>query len=392
MNDEQGASLATAWRRPMIARDTAEPHRAATPLELLFDLCFVVAVAQAADRLHHSLAEDHVAYGVLSYVMVFFGIWWAWMNFSWFASAYDTDDVPYRLAAFVQIVGALTFAAGIPRAFDHRDFAIAVIGYVVMRTGLVANWLRAAAADPDGRTTALRFAAGVTLCQVGWLSLLALPEHLQGWAWLLLVPAELAVPLWAEHARRTPWHPRHIAERYGLFTIFVLGESILAGAFAIQSALDHRSATTELYAVIGGGLLTVFGLWWLYFAKPAHVFLVSNRIGFVWGYGHYLIFSAGAAVGAGLAVAADYATHHAEISGTLAGAAVTVPVAIFVVATWAVHHRPHGTGPVYALLEPGSALLILAATFTGAPVVVTGLILAALVTVSVAIHSRSTGA
>ena len=90
-------------------------------MELLFDLCFVVAVAQAGGRLHHALAENHVGQGVVGYGMVFFAIWWAWMNFTWFASAYDCDDVPYRLATLVQIAGALILAAGVPRAFDARD-------------------------------------------------------------------------------------------------------------------------------------------------------------------------------------------------------------------------------------------------------------------------------
>jgi len=83
----------------MLARDRDQEDRASTPLELLFDLCFVVAVAQAAGRLHHGLVEGdgHVGSTILSYTLVFFAIWWGWMNFTWFASAYDTDDVPYRL-------------------------------------------------------------------------------------------------------------------------------------------------------------------------------------------------------------------------------------------------------------------------------------------------------
>src|SRR5207248_3193814 len=82
--------------RPMLPRSATEHDRASTPLELLFDLCFVVAVAQASGRLHHALAENQVGAGLVGYGMVFFAIWWAWMTFSWFASAYDCDDVPYR--------------------------------------------------------------------------------------------------------------------------------------------------------------------------------------------------------------------------------------------------------------------------------------------------------
>src|SRR5688572_24301986 len=109
--------------RPMVPRRQTHGPRSATPLELFFDLCFVVAVAALAERLHHALAESHFD-AIVAYVMVFFAIWWAWMNFTWFASAYDCDDGPYRLATFVQIAGVLVLAAGVPRAFDSKDFGL----------------------------------------------------------------------------------------------------------------------------------------------------------------------------------------------------------------------------------------------------------------------------
>ena len=99
--------------RPMEARAVDERSRTATPLELLFDLTFVVAVAQAAARLAEDVAAGHVLHGAGAFLMVFFAIWWAWMNFTWFASAYDADDVPYRIATFVQMAGVLVLAAGV---------------------------------------------------------------------------------------------------------------------------------------------------------------------------------------------------------------------------------------------------------------------------------------
>ena len=142
----------------MVSRRTDEEHRVATVLELFFDLCFVVAVAQAAAGLHHAISEDHIADGVVSYLLVFFAVWWAWMNFTWFASAYDTDDIAYRLTTLVQIAGALVFAAGVPRAMDDRDFAVITLGYVVMRLAMVTQWLRASRSDPEHRTACVRYA------------------------------------------------------------------------------------------------------------------------------------------------------------------------------------------------------------------------------------------
>jgi len=380
-------SPAGAWYRPMVARATDEEHRSATVLELFFDLCFVVAVASAASALHHEVAADHVGDGVVGYVTVFFAIWWAWMNFTWFASAYDTDDVPYRLTTLVQIAGALILAAGVPEAVDGGDFTVITVGYVVMRLAMVTQWLRAARSDPPHRRSALRYAAGITVLQVGWVLNLFLPEGMGYASFLVLVAAELAIPIWAERAAPTSWHPRHIAERYGLFTLIVLGECVLASTLAIQTALEDDAALADLATTAAGGLLTVFGMWWLYFSKEAHEFLITLRAGIVWGYGHYLVFASAAAVGAGLAVNVDYLTDHAAIGARGAAAAFAIPVAVFLLAVWALQVRPHHLGQWHTALVPATAVLVLASTLTPEPILVTGLLVAAMIGVSlVALH------
>ena len=106
---------------PVTARSPHGVHRVATPLELFFDLVFVVAIAQAASGLHHAIADGHALGGLIGYLIVFFAIWWAWMNFTWFASAYDSDDLPYRLAVFLQIAGALILAAGLSQSDQRRQ-------------------------------------------------------------------------------------------------------------------------------------------------------------------------------------------------------------------------------------------------------------------------------
>jgi low temperature requirement protein LtrA len=370
------------WYRPMVARSTDEDHRSATVLELFFDLCFVVAVAQAASALHHEVAEDHIGDGVVGYAMVFFAIWWAWMNFTWFASAYDTDDVPYRLTTLVQIAGALILAAGVPDAMDGSDFTVITVGYVVMRLAMVTQWLRAAASDPAHRRSSLRFAAGIVAVQLGWVLRLTLPEELGMVSFLALVAAELAIPVLAERAAPTSWHPRHIAERYGLFTLIVLGECVLASTLAIQTALDGDAALADLATTAAGGLLTVFGMWWLYFAKESHELLTSLRAAITWGYGHYLVFASAAAVGAGLAVNVDYLIHHAAIGARASAAAFTIPVALFLLAVWALQVRPHHLGRWHAALTPATAVLVLASTFTAEPVLVSGVLVAAMIAVS----------
>jgi low temperature requirement protein LtrA len=381
----------------MTPRSRTEEHRASTPLELFFDLCFVVAVAQAGARLVHAVAGGHAGHGVVGYLTVFFAIWWAWMNFSWFASAYDTDDVPYRVTTLVQIVGVLILAAGVPRAFDDNDYWLTTIGYAVMRLALVTQWLRAAqSAHRNGaveeQATALRYAAGVTACQVGWILLLVPNGSAPGWAFALLVAAELTVPLLAERPAPTAWHPRHIAERYGLFTIIVLGESVSAATVAVQSAVDSQASIADLVPIAAGGLLIVFAAWWIYFAVPIHDYLVSNREAFLWGYGHFAVFTSAAAVGAGLEIAVDQATGKAEISTEAASAAVTLPTAVFLFTVWLLHSRHHKHGMAQQVTLPVAAVAVLACTVAGVHAVLwTGLVCAAAVVAGVVQAARAAG-
>ena len=236
---------------PMRARSPHESHRTATPLELFFDLVFVVAIAAGGGRPPPCDQPRRTrSTGLIGYAMVFFAIWWAWMNFTWFASAYDSDDVPYRLAVFVQITGALIMAAGVPAMFEAhgRRTAATIVGYVVMRLAMVAQWLRAARADPRAPRTARRYAARHhrPAGRVGRLPFLpvsvlpALHRARRSRSWRCRSGPNASC--------RRRWHPHHIAERYGLLTLIVLGESILAATVAIQVALAAGERLSALAA------------------------------------------------------------------------------------------------------------------------------------------------
>ncbi|MFJ5967846.1 low temperature requirement protein A [Streptomyces sp. NPDC093060] len=385
-----GAHKSQGPLRRLTARRRDEAHRVSSPLELFFDLCFVVAIAQAGVQLVHAVAAGHAASGILNYAMVFFAIWWAWMNFTWFASAYDNDDALYRVVTLVQIAGVLVLAAGVSRAFEHHDYLVVWLGYVIMRLAMVAQWLRAArSAEGPERSTALRYACGVLLCQVGWLGLILLPEPARPWVFLVMVIAELSVPVYAEKARVTSWHPHHIAERYGLFTIIVLGETIAAATVAVKSALDEHDALGELLPIAAGGLLIVFAAWWIYFVVPIHGHLRSSRQAFLWGYGHYLIFASAAAIGAGLEVAVEQAVGKAHISTLSASAAVTLPTALYLLTVWALHSRHFKVGISQQLVLPVTALLVVCCTFLREwAVLAAGLVSAAAVVVGVTLTTR----
>ncbi|WP_208760916.1 low temperature requirement protein A [Micromonospora orduensis] len=370
--------------RPMRPRSRDEPNRAATPLELFFDLCFVVAVSQAAGNLHHDFSEGHLVHALTRYLMVFFAIWWSWMNFTWFASAYDTDDDVYRITTLVQIAGALIIAAGVPRAFTDGDFSVITYGYVVMRLAAVVHWSRAAVGDPVHRRAARRYTIGVTVVQLGWLLRLALPQEWGTAAFLVLAVADLLVPAVAERPGMTPWHPGHITERYGLFTLIVLGDVVLATSVAIQTGVD--AGNRQLWSLAATATVIVFALWWLYFDRPIEA---PDQLPYslVWGYGHYLVFAAVAAVGAGLGVAVDHERHLAHISGTTAWYALAVPVAVFLLTIWVLHVRRQQHGAVVVAF-PVVALLALLTPLGPAPVYAVALLLVALVALTVLLRRR----
>ena len=374
--------------RRMQGRDPGEEHRASTPLELFFDLCFVVAVSYASIALHHGFLEGHGGQYVAAYAMVFFAIWWAWMGFSWFASAYDTDDWIYRVATLVQIAGVLVLASGVQDAVSGNNYKAVTFGYLIMRVGLVSQWLRAAFSHPDNRPIALTNVVGLIVIQLGWLGRLWLPESATYVAFVVLVAFEVALPAFAVRGgRRMPWHPGHIAERYGLFTLIVLGESVLASTNAVIKGVQEAADPTGLIVLAFAGLIITFGMWWLYFLKPVYADLTDTRTAYFWGYSHYLVFAAAAALSAGLELSIDYDLQHAgEVTGDASehpvvldaittAALTTIPVAIFITSTWYLMLRPIGDATLNAILIAG-AVLVVAMTFTAAPIHLTAVVMA----------------
>jgi low temperature requirement protein LtrA len=362
--------------KTMRPRDPEEPHRTSTPLELFFDLAYVVAITQAGAALHHAEAEGHFFAGIGGYLMVFFAIWWAWMNFTWFATSFDTDDWLYRLATLVQIGGSLTIAAGVPRmmATGGADVTLVFAGYLIMRFALVGQWLRAAIQHPACRPTTLRYAIGISMVQVYWAAYW-LGSFGRGaglfWVGALL---ELSVPIWAERHGYTPWHRHHITERYGLFTIIVLGESMLATTSAVIHAAGSSEHVASLLLIAVTAFMIVAGMWWIYFAAPQHHLISDLRTAVMWGYGHYLIFAAAAATAPGFEVALQSATHDISLDASRAALTYTVPAGLYAFMVWLLIVRRQQRGAINAIM-PIAAGLIVASALGPWPMQVTAVLL-----------------
>ena len=323
------------------AREPHEPGRVATPLELLFDLVTVIAVAAAARGLHHGIAEGHAAEAILTYLGAFFAIWWAWMNYTWFASAYGDDGPPFRILTMAMMAGSLTMAAGIDRFMAGLDLRLVVIGYIIMRFCMVLLWLAAARGDALRRNTALRYAAGIFIAQLYW-TIVFPSARFEGAAFaalfLLGIAIELSVPWLAEHTDPTPWHRHHIVERYGLLMIIVFGETLLSASVSIGQALSQPENVALIHIPIGAAVI-LFSLWWAYFAREEHLSRGHLGHALMWGYGHAVIFASGAAVGAGIAVLVDIVSGRAHVPPIVGDFAVAIPVAILLLALWFVRDR-----------------------------------------------------
>ncbi len=225
----------------------------------------------------------------------------------------------------------------------------------------------------------------MTICQLGRVGLLVLPPQARLPGIAVMILAEVMVPVWAQSAGMTPWHPRHIAERYELFTLIVPGESVAAATIAVRGAFDRHHGTVQLYAPAGGGLLMAFAMWWLYFARPAHILLATTHRAhgrrFTWAYGHYLVFASATAEGAGLAACADHLTRPTGTSPTGAAMAVTVPAAIFLITVWVIHLRPHRRRTAESVPFVVAVVGIPLATWSPTPALAAGVFLSGLVAV-----------
>lgn len=357
---------------PVKARKVSELHRAATPLELFYDLVYVVAIAFLAAELHHSVtAMHHVSQSVIMYLFIFWCIWWPWNTYTWFASGFDTDDAQFRFASFIQMIGVIICAVGVKPAFSQGNFLVMTIGYIVMRIPYILMWIKVAIDDLDSRPVAVRYATGVFLLQIGWVC--AVLVFKQWYFFLVLLVCEMLVPWFAERSvnkgSNTKYHHDHIEERMGLLTIIVLGESILAVVNAFDTAI--LKFTPQLAYTTFGALMILFSMWWLYFDDRLGKELLKETSSFIWGYGHYFIYASAAAVGAMISVCVDATSGNGIIS--LDGAALGLAIALssYLISVWLCHDFLLGrTGLVgFELIILSAVVLVVAHLTSSLPII-----------------------
>jgi low temperature requirement protein LtrA len=279
---------------PRLLTLSEEGERRASWLELFFDLVFVVAITELSGY----LVSNHSAGGFLRFAALFVPVWVAWQGYMAYATRFDTDDLGFRLAYFGAMLAIAAMAVLVDDVARGEHSAAFAVAYAVLRLIMLVLYLRAWRAVPEARPLirfyGLGYAAGVAL----WLVSLAFATPWRYGIWVVAQVLELSLPpLSTRLHRRIPTSPRHLPERWALFTLIVLGESVVAVAVSVAGADWH--VTSAAAAVVGFG--SVAAVWWLYFDRQATVALRGSTMSIVvYSYAHLPLLIGLGAMSAGL--------------------------------------------------------------------------------------------
>ncbi|MGW4946526.1 low temperature requirement protein A [Actinoplanes sp. NPDC004185] len=252
--DEEEAEQVEPIRPPDLNQ---ESNRSATRLELFFDLAFVLFVARCADL----LAKDETWHGAAVFAAVLSVGWWAWASTTLYANRFDTDDAVFRLITLTAMAGVAAMAAAVDK-IDESTGRWFVIGYVIIRLALIAGYVRAWRHVPKARSTARLYLIGHGLGAAIWLVSLAVPAPARYVLWGVGVLADLVWPTAAARLKdAVPLHLEHLPERFGLFVILVLGESVTAVVTGLHDG-EWKPAVVVTAVV---AFVVAAALWWIYF-------------------------------------------------------------------------------------------------------------------------------
>jgi low temperature requirement protein LtrA len=364
-------------------------ERHATWLELFFDLVFVVAVAE----LGQNLTRDPTLKGFLQYVGLFVPVIWAWEGFTFYANRFDTDDLTYRLLILLAMLGIAALATNTPNAIAEggRGFAIA---YISVRLVLLALYARAMRHVRVARPVAAVYFGAFSIGVLIWLASLVVAPPARWWLWGIALAFEFCVPFYAwKRIPGAPIDPRHLPERFGLFTIIVLGESVLS----VVLGVSHTSWEIDAGFAAAGGFLAAAALWWIYFDFLDESVVTRGRIsGLVFTFAHFPVLIGVATVGVGvkLQILATAGEQRYEDTGWI----LCAGVAVCMVGLAAIHLA---TPPMLLdadvaarLVTAALALALLVSSFSLSPLVVVWALaglLAAQVVLELARHEGHAG-
>ena len=324
-------------KRPTLYALHREGGRHATWLELFFDLVFVLAIAELTRYLHDHLTVS----GFLGFAFLFVPVWGTWMGYTYYADLFDVDGPAYRVAMLAAMLLSIALAVSIPGALDGGSSGFAA-AYVALRMLLVGLYAWAWRHAREIRPLCARYVVGFSAGALVWVVSLLVPEPARYGVWILgIAVIEIATPFFTQLTvlEELPFQISHLPERLGLFTIIVLGESIVVTGLGVA---DTKWAVGSVI-VAALGFAAVGCLWWLYFdrvdesaVERAYAGGVRELlIGFAWAYGHLLVYVGLAATAVGIELAIEEATHAALVGGPRV--ALCGGVALYLLAITIVH-------------------------------------------------------
>jgi low temperature requirement protein LtrA len=231
-----------------------------SPLELFFDLVFVLAFTQCTAL----MADEPTWEGLAQGLLVLGVLWWSWVGYAWVTSVVDPEEDAVRLVIFAAMAALLIVALCVPAAFGDSALILAC-AYAVVRIAHIALFMLASRDQPNLRVsvTGLSISTGIASGLLVGASFT--DGTLQGAVWALALVLDIGLPylFWAEG-----WQlkPHHFAERHGLIVIIALGESIVAVGVGAEHGVDAGIAVA---AIVGTAVAAA--LWWLYFDVVALV-------------------------------------------------------------------------------------------------------------------------
>ncbi|MDR3686426.1 MAG: low temperature requirement protein A [Coriobacteriia bacterium] len=347
------------WRRPMLREDDDETRRASW-LELFVDLMFVAIISACA----RGLALDVTLAGVGRFIVVFLPAWWIWLGLTVYNDRLDTDDVSHRLSFFA-IMLALGGMAVSAREFFGGGFAIYALSYVAARVVIVGLWLRGGLHNPRLRPLTTRYAIGFSLAAALWLVALALPWPARLWVVLAAIVIDFGTPALTMAAQSTlPRLSRsHLPERFGLFILIVLGESVIS----VEQAVGNNYLRGSLAHITAGpaALALAFVLWWLYFDHVAeNPPLPGALMTLAWSYPHLVLALALGMLGAGIQAYVGVASANPRATTMLVCVAVGAAYAMIGVLEFMTEPSAERHHPVRSLgVHGGSAFVAVFAGF-----------------------------
>ena len=293
------------WQKPVLRMEgEMELHRPVTWLELFFDLFFVVVIASVT----HTLAGNINLKGVQEFILTFIPIWWVWIGYTYYNERFETEGLENRLFAFLLMIPVSGMAIFSHHAL-YENFVGFIGSYLIARFILWILWTRAAYHSKEFRQPGIGYSVGFGVAILfGIASIFAEHELRYALFGVALVIDLLAPMIVFKHEQKSPKFTKtKLPERFGLFTIIILGE-VLVGTINGITEHGHFELHTLLVGVLG--LAIGFGLWWIYFdfigRRPFH----DNRwYQFGWAYLHMPLLICMVSVGAGLVEAIGHDGH-----------------------------------------------------------------------------------